>query len=230
MRPDNVLLKNAVDHFLKSQFGGLHFNMLQKRYFEQSWYSRRAHGDARPDKSGHISPWDDIVKRVAKKHQFDWRLIVAQIYQESRFDPRSKSWAGAIGPMQLMPRTARSLGVTDPTNPLQSIEAGVRYLRTLIDRFDPTLDLRTRIAFALASYNVGYAHVKDARRVARWLKNDPDLWFGHTDAAMLKLQDPDYYNHVQFGYARGSETVKYVKDIFARYKSYQNARPLSVSE
>jgi membrane-bound lytic murein transglycosylase F len=142
------------------------------------------------------------------------------VYQESRFDPKAKSWVGAVGLMQLMPRTARSLGVEDPWDPSDNVRGGVKYLRHLYDRFDDRLHSFDRLAFALASYNVGYSHLRDARTLARMEKRNPDKWAGSVEIMLLRLSRRDYYSRVPAGYARGREGVGYVNSIVDRGHTY----------
>jgi len=119
-----------------------------------------------------------------------------------------------------MPRTGRDLGYSDLNRVENGMGAGIAYMDWLEDRFPGELDFQERLFFTLAAYNVGAGHVRDARRLTSQLGNDPNRWFGHVDAAMLLLAKPEYYQKARFGYARGSEPVKYVKDIRDRYLGY----------
>ena len=166
-----------------------------------------------------------LVKKYAAKQELDWRLLDSQMYQESRFDPNMKSWAGARGLMQLLPRAAREVGVRSLDTPEQQIKAGVRYLRRMIDLFDPRLPLATRIRFGLASYNAGRGHVLDARRLARQKGWSPDTWYGNVERAMLLLSKPEYFQKARFGFVRGEEPVQYVRDIETRYAAYIQQLP-----
>ena len=169
-----------------------------------------------------LSPYDAELKALAQEYGFDWRLLVAQMYQESEFKARRTSFAGARGLMQVMPRTARQLGV-DPDRlyePEVGLGAGVRYLDWCRDRFEGELPLAQRIWFALAAYNAGPGHVRDARRLARQLGLEPDVWFGNVEQAMLKLSLPEYANRAAHGYVRGEEPVNYVAQIRERYQAY----------
>jgi membrane-bound lytic murein transglycosylase F len=143
------------------------------------------------------------------------------MYQESKFHPREKSWAGAHGLMQMLPRAAREVGVEgnlfDPDN---SVRAGVRYLRRMIDLLDPKLPLAERIRFGLVSYNAGRGHMLDARRLARRQGLSGDVWYDNVEKAMLLLSQKKYYSKSRFGYVRGTEPVNYVRDIEDRYFNY----------
>ena len=167
-----------------------------------------------------ISPYDDLVKKESLKYGLDWRLITSQMYQESRFNPKARSFAGAQGLLQVMPRTGRQFGYTNLTKPENGVAAGLAYLDWLEQRFPARLDLAEKLYFTLAAYNAGHGHVEDARRLAQRLGKDPDKWFGHVEDAMLLLAKPQYARQARYGYVRGSEPVKYVREIKNRYLGY----------
>lgn len=217
--PGNGELKEQLDGFLDASYRGYEWGVLRNKYFvnrrrQQRQREHRVTGDE-------LSPYDAIVKPLAEAQHFDWRLIVAQIYQESGFDPQQVSFAGARGLMQIMPRTAEELGV-DPdrlTEPETGIAAGVRYLAWTRDRF-PNLSPGEQPWFALASYNAGYGHVLDGRRLAHQLGLDGSRWFGNVEKAMLRLSEPEYARQAAYGYVRGSEVAGYVEGIRNRYRAY----------
>jgi membrane-bound lytic murein transglycosylase F len=229
VRPQNPELRDALDAFLRREYRGLYFNVLRQRYFESPRDLACVRDDFRSDVSGRISPYDDLIRERAEQCGLDWRLIAAQIYQESRFDRTQLSFAGAAGLMQLMPRTAAELGVAEREDPESSIRAGTEYLRSLIDRFEPELPLATRIRFALASYNVGKGHVDDARRLAARLGWSADRWYGSVERALVLLQRPEYYRQARFGYCRGTETVRYVREIDRHYRTYVEHVPVELA-
>jgi hypothetical protein len=127
---------------------------------------------------------------------------------------------GARGLMQLMPRTAKAMGVKNASDPALNILGGIKYLDWLRDRFDADLPLSERIWFTLAAYNAGAGHVHDARRLARQLGYDPNRWFDHTEKAMLLLSKKKYARKARFGYVNGREPVNYVRDIRRRFEAY----------
>ena len=161
------------------------------------------------------------MKKYAREYGFDWRLLVAQMYQESRFNPKAKSWVGARGLMQVMPRTAKELGFKNLQDPDTGIHAGVKYLKWVRERFEPELDVRDRMWFTLAAYNAGQGHVKDARRLARRKGWNPNRWFDNVEKAMLLLSKRKYARRARHGYVRGREPVNYVRDIRNRFIAYQ---------
>ncbi|NOZ21947.1 MAG: transporter substrate-binding domain-containing protein [Planctomycetes bacterium] len=221
VRRENRELLKAANAFIKKEYRGVFYNLTKRKYFKDRRtiraYRQKHLGR---DTTGHISPYDDLVRKYAKEYGFDWRLILAQMYQESRFNPRVKSSIGAEGLMQVMPRTAAELGFKDLANPAAGIHAGVKYLATLRGQFAPDLEASVRMRFSLASYNAGLGHVEDARRLARQIGRAPDRWFDHVEKAMLLLAKPQYAQKARYGYVRGREPVRYVRQIWDRYKAY----------
>ena len=221
-RRGNPELLAALNAFLEKEYRGLFFNVVYQKYFENPVRMRR-HREDRVDheQAEGLSPYDALVKREAAAHGFDWPLIVAQMYQESRFNPKARSPAGAIGLMQMLPRTAREFGVKNLRDPEQAVRVGVAYLAWLHSRFEPDLTVKNRIWFTLAAYNAGFGHVTDARRLASGqLGLDSNRWFDNVEVAMRLLSKRSYYRNTVHGYVRGYEVVKYVREIRERYRSY----------
>ncbi|MCW9047227.1 MAG: transporter substrate-binding domain-containing protein [Gammaproteobacteria bacterium] len=221
MRNNNPLLVSAVNQFIKKQYRSLFYNITYDKYFKNARNIKKHRNqrvDLNPD--GTLSPYDTLVKKYALKFEFDWRLIIAQMYQESRFNPKAKSWVGAQGLMQVMPRTAKEMGISNLKQPESGINAGVQYLNWVRDRFEPELNVKDRMWFTLAAYNAGQGHVKDARRLARQQGLNPDKWFDHVEKAMLLLSNKKFYRKARHGYVRGREPVKYVREIRNRYRAY----------
>lgn len=176
---------------------------------------------------GVISKYDQYFQMYASQARIDWRLMAAQCYQESCFDPNAKSWAGACGLMQIMPATADHLGLarSEMFNPEANIAASARYLAELGAHFSD-VPVQERVFFQLASYNGGFFHIRDAMRLAEKYGRNPHRW---DDVAeyILKLRDPQYYNDpvVRNGYMRGGETVQYVGRIRDRWLQYRGVAP-----
>lgn len=174
--------------------------------------------------TGQISRYDHLFKRYAPLARWDWRLMAAQCYQESCFDPQARSWAGARGLMQIMPSTAEHLGLSMASihDPEPNIRAAAKYIVELNEYFSEVQNVEERRLFVLASYNGGYFHIKDAMALARKNGRSPHRW---RDVAhyVLALQSPQFYNDpvVKHGYMRGSETVDYVDKIRQRYAQYR---------
>jgi len=215
VRVGNPKLLAAVNDFVKRSAKGLDFNLAYKRNFESA-----PDAGAQPEAKGGVSPFDPIFQKFAPRYGFDWRLTAAQAYQESRFNPKAKSREGAVGLLQILPRTAQSLGFTRLTDPEECTHAGIAFLAELMGQLEPDLALQQRVRFALAAYNVGLGHLTDARRLALEEGLDRNRWFGNVEKAMLDLQKPAHYQRARYGYARGSEPVKYVSEIQTRYEQY----------
>jgi membrane-bound lytic murein transglycosylase F len=219
IRKNNSQLLAALNGFIKKEYRGTFYNVIKGKYFASqkrlaSYRSDRITSDS------NLSPYDQLVKENARNYQFDWRLITSQMFQESRFNPDAKSSAGAQGLMQVLPRTAKELGFVDLTKPEQSVAAGIQYLDWTRARFSTAIPVEERLYFALAAYNAGFGHVRDAQRLAKKMNLREDRWFNHVEKAMLLLQKPEYYKKTRFGYCRGSEPVNYVREIQQRYLSY----------
>ncbi|NOZ54943.1 MAG: transporter substrate-binding domain-containing protein [Gammaproteobacteria bacterium] len=221
MREDSPALLKAVNQFIKKEYKGLFYNIIRKKYFQQPrTIKKRLEQRVDHLTNGQLSPYDELIKTRSTEYDFDWRMVVAQMFQESRFDPQAKSWAGALGLMQIMPRTAKELGIEHLDDPAQSIHAGIKYLAWLRDRFEPELAVNERMWFVLAAYNAGVGHVRDARRLAKQKGWESDRWFDHVEQAMLLLSQRKYAKSARHGYVRGIEPVKYVRDISNRYNAY----------
>lgn len=173
---------------------------------------------------GIISQYDHLFKRYAPTARMDWRLMAAQCYQESCFDPYASSWVGARGLMQIMPTTADLLGLPRGriNDPEANVEAAARYMAQLQSKFYDVRDPSQRVLFALASYNGGYHHVRDAMALASKYGRNANHW-DQVKEFILKLQSPAYYRDpvVKYGYMRGSETADYVDRIRSRWASYR---------
>ena len=222
MRPGSTELEAEVDAFVERIYRGRKYNIYKRRYFEDARRIRR-YKKARVDRSGRISPYDDLIRSVASQYEFDWRLMAAQAYVESGFDPDAESWVGAQGLFQVMPRTGASLGYDDLADPVEGTRAGIKYMDRLLSRFDPELPFAERVWMALAAYNAGLGHVFDARRLAPRLGLDPNKWFDNVEKAMLALSKPKFARQARHGYVRGREPVAYVGSIREVYTAYQEA-------
>lgn len=220
--------RKAVNKWILSVRKKTDYNVIYNKYFENTRnFGIRIKSDFYSLNDKQISKYDHLIKKYAQEIRWDWRLLASQIYQESKFDPYAKSWAGAQGLMQIMPKTANSLGVSNPNSPTQSIRGGTAYLKWLSDRFTNVPDSLTKIKFVLAAYNCGLGHVKDAQLLSESRGLDPNQW---TDVAqmILDLSYPRNYNQpmIKHGYVRGIEPVNYVSEIFERYEHYLQFIPL----
>jgi peptidoglycan lytic transglycosylase F len=218
VREADTQLMTALNDFIGREFRKGLYNQLYAKYIDNP---RTKKGDtqllARVEK---LSPYDEIVHKYAEHYDFDWRLIVAQMYQESQFDPYAVSYAGAEGLMQLIPETAELLGVADVSDPDTSIQAGVRYMDYLRGKFDDELLLEDRLWFSLAAYNAGYNRVRRARLLAERMDLDKNKWFDNVEKAMLALARPYWKDGETKRNCRCGQTVVYVRDIKTLYNNY----------
>jgi membrane-bound lytic murein transglycosylase F len=144
--------------------------------------------------------------------QIDWRLLAAISWQESHWDPQATSPTGVRGMMMLTRNTAQSLGLTDRTDAEQSLDGGMRYLQDMMNKVPDSVPKDERIWFALAAYNMGYAHMLDAMALTKKQKGNPDSWADVKQRLPLLSQKP-YYSRLKYGYARGHEAYAYVENI-----------------
>lgn len=144
--------------------------------------------------------------------EIDWKLLAAISYQESHWDPQATSPTGVRGLMMLTKNTAQSLGLTDRIDAEQSISGGMRYIQDMMTKVPESVPQEERIWFALAAYNMGYAHMLDARALTAKQKGNPDSWADVKQRLPLLSQKP-WYSKLTYGYARGHEAYTYVENI-----------------
>ncbi len=170
-----------------------------------------------------ISVYDELIQENAKTLGWDWRLLAAVVYKESAFDTTALSYAGAQGLLQLMPVTLERFGVTNPSDPAESLRGGVKYLQYL-DKFwlERVPETNERIKFILASYNIGQGHVEDAWKLTLKYRKNTQSWQEVSNFLNLK-SDPKYYRDpvVKSGYAKGHIAVNYVRDVLGLFQSYK---------
>jgi len=168
-----------------------------------------------------ISGYDEEIKKISETIGWDWRMIAALIYQESRFNPDARSWAGAFGLMQLMPQTGKRFGIDTTQTESENIRAGAKYLQFLESFWkDKIQNPDERRKFVLASYNVGPGHVLDAQKIAVHLGFDKSIWDDNVaDCIVLKTQAKYYQlEGVKHGYCRGEQPFAYVRNIMSHYE------------
>jgi membrane-bound lytic murein transglycosylase MltF len=229
MRENAPLLKKKTDAFIEKHFRyresdgrilrSAYLNLLRRRYFEDDkWISRFRNPSYDTVYSGYLSPYDEMIRKIADEAGVDWKLVVAVMAQESAFNPDAESRAGALGLMQIIPRFSVVKNKDLLFDPETNIREGVRYLRKHLNSH-AHLDSLNRYSMALATYNVGSGNLSDAKKLAIELGNDPEEW-NNVAEALLKLMHPEYYENARFGYKRGTETVNYVEDVLNRYSRY----------
>lgn len=220
VKTENRKLLEKVSEFIREYRKTDDYAKTVKTYFKPSGqFNKKLAARLKPGED--LSPYDSLVKEVALDYEVDWRLITAQMWQESSFDPKAESPVGAQGLLQVMPRTAEDMGYPPPLfEPERAVQAGVKYLDWIRNRFNTDITLENRLWFALAAYNAGIGHLSDAQRLAKELGYDPNVWFDNVEKAMLKLSEPRYFSKARYGYARGAEPVQYVRNISTLYKAY----------
>ena len=233
VRRNSPELRAALNTYLKEHFellpgGGERrsqdYGIIYDRYFRNPRSIRTFRQVAdRPDKSGRISRFDELIRDRSERRDLDWRLVSALVYQESRFYPRALSKAGAKGLMQVMPYVAGPQ-VDSLFVPEANLRAGLRLLKGTWDGF-AYLDSLERLRFTLAAYHAGFGHVADARRIAMDATLDPNAWEGGLAETLPRLAQRRWYVDTRHGYYRGDETVHYVEEILNRYRMYMRLVP-----
>jgi len=194
-------------------------NVLRKKYFKESepiedYFSP----DLEAQGVAGISPYDSLLQIVAAEFNLDWVMLTSIAAQESKFDPFSESWAGAVGIMQVLPRFS-DIPEDSLFDPEINIREGARILKEQMDHYS-YLDSTTQWQFALAAYNAGQGHVADARRLAIDHNDNPNEWES-VSKALLRLMQRKYYQNARYGFCRGIETVRYVNEITNRMNTYE---------
>ena len=220
---DDFLVK--INQWIENEKKRNDYYVIYNKYFKNKRnFNRRVKSEFYSLTNYQISKYDSLIKENAKKLGWDWRLLASLVYQESRFDQEANSWTGAEGLMQLMPNTAEELGVENLLDPIDNINAGSKYLKSIYDNFEEITDTVQRIKFTMGAYNSGYYHIKDARKLATLNKLNPNVWDGNVNEMLLELTYPQNYNHpsINYGYVNGIEPYNYVNQIFERYDHYVN--------
>lgn len=213
---DNSLYALVVEFFGKEKQSG-EIDRLEAKYFSHlksfDYVETRTFIRAMEKV---LPKWRELF--IQHSGAFDWRLIAAISYQESHWNPRATSPTGVRGMMMLTQSTAKMMGVTNRLNAEQSVEGGVKYLAQLVERLPKTIHDDEKIWFALGSYNLGFGHIMDARKIVKYNGDDENVWSNVSQVLPL-LMKPQYYKNTRYGYARGREAVAYVKNIKRYYQS-----------
>lgn len=159
-----------------------------------------------------LPPLIEVFRAAGDAYKIDWRLLAAVGYQESKWDPTAASYTGVRGIMMLTEQTAQQLGVVDRLDPSQSIDGGARYIVRLRARLPERIPEPDRTWMALAAYNMGMGHLRDARKLAQHQGLNPDLWSDVSQSLGLLSQEK-WYSQTQHGYARGFEARLFVHNI-----------------
>ncbi len=222
VRKGSVNLREAINQWIENNRDSREFKYQYTKYFENPRFVHLALG--KPLKNKAISDYDDVIRQMSTSINWDWRLLSALIYKESKFRTDVKSRVGAFGLMQLMPSTARRFGVHEGSAPHEQIAAGVRLIKYLDNTLKSKVpDPEERKKFVLAAYNIGLAHVLDAYNLAEKLDKNPMKWDDNVEYCLLAKSQPEFYNDpiVKYGKVSGKETQRFVNDVLERYDHYK---------
>ena len=209
IRKDSPELKKVLDAFVeKHKLGTMMGNVIFKRYLQNTRWAR---GATKAEDMRRFRELAGFFQKYATRYDFDWLLLVAQGYQESQLDQKTRSPVGAIGVMQVMPATAKdkNVGIPDIHLVEPNIHAGVKYMRFLVNEYfdEPGIDRVNRHLFAFAAYNAGPNRIARLRKEAAAKGLDANKWFNNVE--LVVAEDV------------GRETVQYVSNIFKYYIAYK---------
>ena len=209
-RKDSPKLREVVNAFVKDHKLGTSFgNQVLNRYLKNVNYVKNSTTEEEMKKFRALVA---LFQRYAKEYDFDFLMLTAQAFQESRLDQSVRSPAGAVGVMQIKPSTAAdpTVGIEDVENNADNnVHAGVKYLRFIVNQYfkDAKMDSTNKLLFAFASYNAGPARIAKLRKQAEAQGLDPNVWFRNVEYVAAK--------------DIGQETVQYVSNIYKYYVAYR---------
>lgn len=194
------------------------FQKISDRYSGAFNPIRRAERGVRTSR---ISPYDEIIRKHAAELGWDWRMLAAVVYQESKFSINSRSFRGAQGLMQVMPSTATYYGIDDLLDPEKNLRAGTRHLKRLQNLFNKSgLDQNELIKFTLAAYNAGEGRIADCRNFAASMQADSTRWDEIVKIIPLMREDAILEEaSVKLGKFQGYETIAYIDSIMSIYEA-----------
>jgi membrane-bound lytic murein transglycosylase MltF len=211
VRKANPLLLASLNEFIRTNGQGTYSgNLVFNRYYENTQWIQNPLGQ---DQQRAMDTLKTYFQKYAQIYRVDWLKAAALAYQESRLDPNARSHRGAVGIMQVLPRTAEGadIGMADIDSVENNIHAGIKYLAYLRDNYfsDPAIAPEYRIDFAIAAYNAGPTRILQMRHKAKQMGLDPNVWFSNVEIAVLE--------HI------GREPVQYVSNIYIYYVAYKSA-------
>lgn len=225
MRKNAPQLREALNGWMEKKATKKKMASVYKKYFTEEKKDLGIANYVMPKVlPGNISPYDSLFKKYAPQIGWDWRMLAALAYQESRFNPNAQSWSGASGLMQLMPQTSIRFGCDSFPTPECSIQAAVKYIKYLQGMWRTKIpNPAERTKFVLASYNIGQGHVLDAYHLSKEIGKSDTLWDGHVAEALLLKQQEKYYSMpvVKHGYCYAKEPYHFVGKINALYEHYK---------
>ena len=223
----NARLHGAMQSFLADHERSGSLDLLRERFFGYLPEVNRHALTAFANRVETLLPRiEKTLRRVATEEGIDWRMLAAISYQESHWNPNAVSRTGVRGMRMLTQTTAREMGVSNRTDMEQSLRGGARYFLRLLEGVDQRIAAAERELFALAAYNMGPAHVEDARRLAALRGANPDVW-ADVEKQLPLLTKRAWYSRTRYGYARGHETLGFVNRIrqYHRYLEHHEDGP-----
>lgn len=227
---DSSLYKAALKFFKKAKKDGTLKHLIERHY---GHVEKLNFVDKRTFKRHSITrlpQYKALYKKAALENDIDWKLLAAIGYQESHWNPRAKSPTGVRGIMMLTMATAKQLGIKSRLDPAQSIDGGSRYIKMMEKKIPEQIKNPDRLWMTLASYNIGYGHLEDARKLTQKTGGDPNKW-ADVKQTLPMLSKKKWYKKTRHGYARGREAVTYVDSIRSYYdilvwlENQQNKQP-----
>ncbi|MEZ4923672.1 MAG: transporter substrate-binding domain-containing protein [Crocinitomicaceae bacterium] len=229
LRKGSNNLRDSLNRWINDKANRSTIGEVKRKYFDRKHLSNKANQEySSLVPEGQLSPYDEIIKSESKEIGWDWRLISAIIYQESKFETWKVSWAGAFGIFQFMPATAADYGISHNSSAEAQIKAGIRKLNKNYNQWlEEIPDSNEAMKFTLATFNSGRSHIDDARALCEKYEMDPNVWDGNVNTMLLNLRNPEYYRDkvVKNGYCRGVETYEYVIEVLQRFEEYKSAFP-----
>jgi membrane-bound lytic murein transglycosylase F len=229
LRKGSGTLLDTLNHWLNDKANRSTIGEVKRKYFDRKNLSNKANQEfSSLIEEGQLSPYDEIIKSESASIGWDWRLISAVIYQESKFETWKTSWAGAFGIFQFMPATAADYGINRNSSAEAQIKAGVKKLNKNFNQWLELIpDSTEAMKFTLATFNSGRAHIDDARALCEKHDKNPDVWDDNVNKMLLNLSKPEFYRDevVKNGYCRGVETYEYVIEVMQRFEEYKSAFP-----
>jgi len=222
LRKSSHLLKARLDEWLVDFKNKSTYKYISRKYFELPHLAKNNFTNYTQLNGTNISQFDAIFKRASDLSGWDWRLIAAVAYQESKFNPDIQGFGGAYGMMQFMPNTGPHYGVYPDSSPETQIMGGARKLMADEKNWKQIPDEFQRKKFALASYNAGRGHINDAQRLAKKHGLNPLVWDDNVEKMLLNLSKQEYYQDevVRHGMVRSRTTYKYVRQVTERYHEW----------
>jgi len=217
-KSNDVSLYNAAVNFLDELKKDGSLQQLQDQFFGYSKalnYVGLCTFDAH--QQSRLPKLKRFFQASAANYKLDWKLLAAVAYQESHWDRHAISPTGVRGIMMLTKPTAKQMGVTNRLDPAQSINGGTRYLASRIKKIPSRIAEPDRTWMALASYNIGFGHLEDARVLTQQQGGDPDRWI-EVKKRLPLLEKKQWYTQTKYGYARGTEALKYVENVRHYYR------------